>query len=566
MIKNFQYTMISLNVILISMISSLLLFTLPLLSQDRQRLGESELKSAKRINFINRENSKADRSTSLRQLELGRSLGERINREPSREARNSGISIQRLTSKDTSLFGADLISLTSGLEVGHINSLIRIFSGYIQEAFEYPQRDSEIIAKYLLYYNAMHRNEKSYFKERYIPAVTEKISVQAAGLSRNYRDWGGSSQLILPLEYSSVSRKVEIPLVELEKEVEKLNSETKVIPDGEKKRLIEIIKENKKEEERIVKLENEKRLEEKINNSPEKKTIPSVEKKDTEKSSTAQGKSENSPEKSPAKEKIPQETTETKSPPTQKDAIKKDEESNPKPPTKEEAIASLETKKEEKPQSPEPPKEKDPLVEKLQKENEELKAKEKEKELKSENVVGDKILFLRLVKYEDDGHYTNELWMIDGKNEETIYRSPYTNICGKEFHVLPKGGVVVIGFDGNRPTERIHRLVLLDGEKLSQKSVSKNEIFYRSHLIVRDDKIYAFEKVKDQVYFTRFNPDMTMDVRSSEPVGTNSEITFFNDKIFLTGRGSEQEETVIRVMQKSDLKITKTLKPLERKR
>ena len=171
-----------------------------------------------------------------------------------------------------------------------------------------------------------------------------------------------------------------------------------------------------------------------------------------------------------------------------------------------------------------------------------------------------------MVKYEEDGHYTNELWMVDAKNEETIYRSPYSNICGKEFHVLPNVGVVVIGFDGNRPAERIHRLVLLDQDKLTQKSVSKNEIFYRSHLIIKEDKIYAFEKVKDQVFFTRFNSDLTQDARSSEPVNTSSEVTFFKDKIFLTGKPSEAEETVIRVIQKSDLKITKTIKPLERKK
>lgn len=534
-----------------------------LVSQERQKLGESELKSAKKINFINRENSRADRSTSQRQFEIGRALGERISREPNRESKNSGVIVQRIISKEGDLFGADLINLTSDLGIGHINSLIRIFSGYIQEAFEYPPSDSEIIAKYLLYYNAMHRNEKSYFKEKYISAVTEKISVQSAGLSRNYRDWGGSSQMVLPLEYSTISRKIEIPLVELEKEVEKLNTETRVIPEGEKKRLIEIIKENKKEEERLVRLDKEKRIEEKINNNPEKKPLPPLEKKEAEKSSDLQNKIEKTPEKVTEKTKVNSDAPEPK-PAVQKETVKKEEE-QPKVTPRDEVAAVVETKKEDKPVS-EPPKEKDPLVEKLQKENEELKAKEKEKELKSENVVGDKILFLRLVKYEDDGHYTNELWMIDGKNEETVYRSPYTNICGKEFHVLPKGGVVVIGFDGNRPAERIHRLVLLDSEKLSQKSVSKNEIFYRSHLLVRDDKIYAFEKVKDQVFFTRFNPDMTMDVRSSEPVGTNSEVTFFNDKIFLTGRGSDQEETVIRVIQKSDLKITKTIKPLERKR
>lgn len=531
-------------------------------SQDRQRLGESELKRASRVDFINRESFKADRSTANRQTEIGRNLAIKLSSSQGKTIKDSGFTIKRIPGSESPKFGADLITITNQANYGHINSLIRIFAGYIGEAFDYSPRDSEIISKYLIYYNALHRNEKSYFRDKYAPSVVESLDVESVGLGKSYRDWAGSSQLILPLEVSPTSRKLEIPLMEMEREVEKLNSETKVIQDGEKKRIIEIIKENKKEEDKIVKIEKEKRLEEKINNNPEKKTIPPVEKKDPEKSEpNPTTKKETREEKvsspsstdtqtiKPSDTKIPEEQKKIESPPT---GSKSEQ-------------ASLNEPKKEEPR-PAETKEKDPQVEKLIKENEDLKAKEKEREVKSENVIGDKILFLRLVKYEDDGHYTNELWMIDAKNEETVYRSPYSNICGKEFHVLPKGGVVVIGFDGNRPTERIHRLVLLDPDKLSQKSVSKNEIFYRSHLMVREDKIYAFEKVKDQIFFTRFNPDMSMDARSSEPVGTNSEVTFFNDKIFLTGRGSEQEETVIRVMQKSDLKITKTIKPLERKR
>jgi hypothetical protein len=534
-------------------------------SQDRQKIGESELKGAKKVNFKNRENSRADAGTRQRNDQIGRVLGEKITSTPQRTIQYMGIEITRFSSNDPNLFGADVISLSNEVSFGHINSLQRVFSSYIQKVFNYDPSDANTIAMYLMYYNAMHRSEKSYFRSKYDPELIKSLDVEKIGLSDNYRDWSRSTQMILPLEISPVSKKLEIPLIELEREVDKV-IETKVGGEVEKKRMIEIIKEVKKEEEKIAKILNEKKIEEKIKPSGEKKLVPSVDKK--QETSITEKKVQNQEKAPSGKNEI---TPDKKEAPPASVAVASSTSELPSPDKKKE-----EPKKEEAPVIPEPPKQvttlppeikkPDPEVESLKKENEALKAKEKDREEKSENVVGEKILFLRMVKYEEDGHYTNELWMVDAKNEETIYRSPYANICGKEFHVLPNVGVVVIGFDGNRPSERIHRLVLLDQEKLSQKSVSKSEIFYRSHLIIKEDKIYAFEKVKEQVYFTRFNADLTVDAKSSEPVNTSSEVTFFKDKIFLTGKPSEADETVIRVLQKSDLKVTKTIKPLERKK
>ncbi len=551
---------------MIKIINLYLLITIgTLYSQDRQRLGESELKQSKKVNFQNRDNSRANPGIIAKHEQTGRTLAEKVTSSPNKTAYFNGFSVQRISGSNPKLFGADIINMNRDVNLGHINSLQRILSSYIQELFNYNQSSADTISKYVLYYNAMHRSEKSYFREKYSPEVIDTLDIEKLGLSVSYRDWAGSTQLVLPLEISQYSKKVEIPLLELEREVEKV-IETKIGGDGDKKRMIEIIKENKKEEQKLAKIIEEKKIEEKINNTGEKKTVPNV-----EKNPESTTKKEDPPKK---EEKITEIVKETKqeskeekkeTPPTTAKAGETPLDKKENPP-KEEAVAqNIEPKKEEKTSIVEV-KKPDPEVEKLKKENEDLKAKEKEREEKSENVVGDKILFLRMVKYEDDGHYTNELWMIDGKNEETIYRSPYTNICGKEFHVLPKGGVVVIGFDGNRPTERVHKLVILDGDKLTQKLVSKQEIFYRSHLIIKEDKIYAFEKNKDQVFFTRFNSDLTVDAKSSEPVNTSSEVTFFNDKIFLTGKPSETEETVIRVLQKSDLKVTKTIKPLERKK
>ncbi len=535
-----------------------------LFSQDRQKIGESELRGAKKVNFKNRENSRADSGTKQRNDQIGRVLGEKITSTPQRTIQYMGIEISRFTTTDSNLFGADVITLSSEVQFGHIHSLQRVFSSYIQKVFDYDSSDANTIALYLLYYNAMHRSEKSYFRNKYDPEMIKSLDLEKIGLSDNYRDWSRSTQMILPLEISPISKKLEIPLMELEREVDRV-IETKVGGEAEKKRMVEIIKEAKKEEEKLAKIQNEKKIEEKINNSGDKKTVPSIDKKQegAKSEKVAQNQEKASPGKNEAaadKKETPPPVAAASSTPELPPAEKKKEE-----PKKEEGLENSESSKQATTLPPEI-KKPDPEVESLKKENEALKAKEKDREEKSENVVGDKILFLRMVKYEEDGHYTNELWMVDAKNEETIYRSPYANICGKEFHVLPNVGIVVIGFDGNRPAERIHRLVLLDQDKLSQKTVSKSEIFYRSHLIIKEDKIYAFEKVKDQVFFTRFNADLTVDAKSSEPVNTSSEVTFFKDKIFLTGKPSEADETVIRVLQKSDLKVTKTIKPLERKK
>ena len=171
-----------------------------------------------------------------------------------------------------------MISIGREVNLGHINTLQRILSGYIQELFNYNQSSADTISKYVLYYNAMHRSEKSYFREKYSPEVLDSIDIEKLGLAVSYRDWAGSTQLILPLEISQFSKKVEIPLMELEKEVDKV-IETKIGGDGDKKRMIEIIKETKKEEQKLAKIIEEKKLEEKINNTGEKKTVPAIDKK-----------------------------------------------------------------------------------------------------------------------------------------------------------------------------------------------------------------------------------------------------------------------------------------------
>lgn len=516
------------------------------LYSERPRVQEKELQGAKKVQFFNRANSRANSKLIQEQEELGRKLAKMVESNPNIPHRLKGIEVKRYASEKSGFMGADILSLGNEVNYGHFHSLKRLLASYIQNAFEFSESNADTIALFALYYNAIHRNQKSYFRDKYSPNVVNELDVEKVGLSQYYNDWPNNTQLVIPIDYNQISKREEISLEEIAKDVKELPE----IKPEDKKKMEEIIIEKKKEtqnipdtrtiqgkSESITKEEIPKKTNPEIIREAKQETVPSV--KEVVTSSKTEMKEENRPE------------------------FGKKTEITEKPKQEESTYALLPKKEEPAPTPKE--RELEKKIEQLKKENEDLKIKEKEKEEKSENIIGDKVLFLRLVKYEDDGHYTNELWVLDASNEQTLYKSPYTNICGKEFHVI-KEGVVVIGFDGNRPVERVHRLVLLDQEKLSQVKVTKEEIFWRSHIVYKDGKIYAFEKYKNDVYLSRFNPDLTLDARSSEPVGTNSELSFYKDRIFLTGKPGNEEETVIRILQKQDLKVVKTLKPIENRR
>jgi hypothetical protein len=204
-------------------------------------------------------------------------------------------------------------------------------------------------------------------------------------------------------------------------------------------------------------------------------------------------------------------------------------------------------------------------LEEKTKELEEIKKKQAEASEKSANVIGEKILFLQVVKYESDGHYTNDLWVLDSDNEEGLFKSPFENICGRDFVVLP-GGVLVIGFEGKEVDNRVHHLVLLDKETLDVKKMSKEDIFWQSNIVYRDNKIYVFETFENKVYLSRFSEDLVREARSSEPVNINSDLTFNKGKIFLTSKLQNSNATSITILNKQDLKVLKTFKPNPKKK
>jgi hypothetical protein len=576
---------------------------------QKAQIDEKEIGNPKTVPFLNRSLRKASPELIQEQIQFGKKLAEMISQDPTTPINTSGIRWQRIQPTEESL-GADIIQLDPSFTFDHINSLSRILSGYIESAYQYNPKNAETLSQYILYYNAAHRSEGDFFESKYNSELMDSINPIHLGIDTNYKNWAGKTGVIIPIEknvlkdsnrdivtdeleqnvneevFSKEKNPDSIKKMEQEKEKmdslqkEKILEEQKIVQDriiqtdkeiaksekelakvteekNKKQQELEALKEGSanpkevaKKESEIKKLEEqEKKVEEKISNAQETK----AELKNKEESIQKKAEDRGIETPAPKKEESPK-------PEAKKEEPKKVEESKKQDPPKSETKKEEPKKPEAKKEDP-PKKEESAKVEELKKELKEAKDELKKKEEKSENVIGDKIAFLKFVKYDQDGHYNHELWMLDPIKDDALFKSPFDHICSKDFLEIPKQGILVLGYLDEK-TSKKHNLILLDSNTLQvKKSATNHEIYWKSFLRFVENKLYTIESFEGKFYLSRFQPDLSFEARSSEPVEENSEITFFKDKIFITGKSKGGEKTIIHVFQRSDLKHSKTIEP-----
>lgn len=84
-----------------------------------------------------------------------------------------------------------MISVLEDSDFGHINSIQRILTGFVKLNFGYDDKNSDILATYILYYNAIHRKDKSYISKKYSNSVIKFVTPQSIGISKRYSEWPG---------------------------------------------------------------------------------------------------------------------------------------------------------------------------------------------------------------------------------------------------------------------------------------------------------------------------------------------------------------------------------------
>ncbi|MCR9144393.1 MAG: hypothetical protein NXI24_19295 [bacterium] len=572
------------------LVATLLFATLPggaLLSQDgtggtttaptgTPGLDRDEIRSP-RVDFINRNNTPYSQAARRAEVASGSTLADQVIEK--KEATDDGITIKRIFDKDAKGYGADVVTIEPSANIGHINRIQRVITGYLMKAFEYSEADATAIARFVLYYNANNRQSEKLLSDKYIPAVAENIDIKKLGIDRSYRNWSGNTQMVIPIRLSAV-RPGETDLNNKE-----INEETKNVDQAEIDRLKKIQEERNREEQKKL-AEKEDELKKQQENLKKNEEELKREQEKTEDSRTDTGKRleelRNDPNADPADIKKAEEEV--------KEIEKKQEEVAEKiEEVKEQQEETAQKQEEVKEQQQEIAEQQEEAannntgdntgdnnnqpgdntgdntdaakVEELQKENEELKKAQEEKEEISENVVEDKILFMRVLRYTSKGHYNNELWYIDATKDDALQRSSFSKICSREFIVVEDAGILVTGYIGEVDDPSEHRLILLNTDDLDKKTESEERVFWNTPMINKDGKIYAIMEKDGEHYLARFNNDLTLDAASSEPVNLYSDITFYKEKIYLTGKPRSGENTTIQVFNRADLKLIKSITP-----
>lgn len=543
-------------------------FSLSLFSQENSKLGEKEIRSSQRVRFINRSSARAGEEVRGTNEKVGSGLAEILKKEPDKTHTQGEISVTRIAPEEKK-FGADVISVLEDSDFGHINSIQRILAGFVKLNFGYDDKNSDILAAYILYYNAIHRKDKAYVSKKYSNSVIKFVTPNSIGISKRYSEWPGKTQILIPLVEDILGKDVHTD--ELEDEV---NKELDKKKDGqsEKDKFGDLQNEkNKKELEELKRRKEENQNKQKEISDKETKTDKELQElnKDPVKNKTQIVEKKKEKEQI-QKEKEAAKKEEQKLKEKEKEVVKKDEErknnnsssgssSSSKSDSKSDSSSSKsgsdnKSSSDDKKSEAELKKE---LAE-TKKELETKKEEEKKKEEFDKNVVGGKILFLKTLKYLDKGHYNNELQVLDPTKDDTIIRGDFNKICGRTFEIVD-GKALVIGFEDGHSSN--HKLILIDQETLKPVLFAEDNIFWRSPMIIKGDEIYAFEEVEEKYYLSRFGKDLKKQAKSSEEISPNSNVTFYGEKIYVTGKEERSGNIQITVFNKADLKLIKKIKP-----
>ena len=101
--------------------------------------------------------------------------------------------------EDENGLDADILLLNANAGVDHINNLRRIITGYLMAAYGYSREDSETLAVFVTVYNAVYRGDLSKFSGKYKSAVLAYLTEESVGLSTNWEEWAGKTQIVIPL-------------------------------------------------------------------------------------------------------------------------------------------------------------------------------------------------------------------------------------------------------------------------------------------------------------------------------------------------------------------------------
>ena len=181
-------------------ILALCLFPLTALEVDRDELKTVGTDTVVFINYTGPQNVIQTKSQIA---EIGAGMGRSVAYDPTKSG-NFGNSakyqvIHAVDPSQKDKLDADILIIGKDATVDHIKNLRTIISAYLVSAYDYSQNDADTLAVFITVYNAVYRGKLDAYNQKYKSVVMNNLTADKAGLSVNYEQWPGKSQIVIPL-------------------------------------------------------------------------------------------------------------------------------------------------------------------------------------------------------------------------------------------------------------------------------------------------------------------------------------------------------------------------------
>ena len=472
---------------------------------------------------------------------IGSGLGSQIAKDPAKFASTAKNQkyyvIHAVDENETGKFDADILFIGSDATVDHIVNLRRIISAYLSSAYGYSEKDADTLAVFITVYNAVYRGKLDTFKSKYKKVVTDNLSADNCGLSVNYKDWPGKSEIIIPLYdiknggLSTVDTSVisDSSVVDSMKEDDDKNVESR-------KDMVDI--KEREADEASTKAQE-----------AQKKAVTEQKKLDEEKKKSEETKKEAEQAKKTAEEK--QKVAEEN--PDDKKAQKEAEEAKQEAEEKQQAAEEQQQKQEEQQAKTDEAKQ-EAKEQQARADKKETEAQTERKELaKDQAEVQKKEAQQALMTTEfgiilsDEANMLSRLVKFNIQNGEVVKNSPVAQIRNRTVYKEGDGFIAIAGENAGNGSVK---LVTISSDTLEISAESDNQIAEDSVLVQDGKEYYCVVEESGKFYLAKFAGDLSLKLKAEIQVKSGTPVTVTDGGIVVTDSNGR-----LRLLDKKDLSV-----------
>ena len=516
-------------------------------SLNALEVNQTELQTVSNdiIEFINYTGPHTVINTKDEIAGIGKSLGEKVAPEVANNFstgdKNKYYAIHAVDSSVKSGLDADILILGKDANVDHIKNLRLIISSYLTSAYNYSQSDADTLAVFITVYNAVYRNDLNTFNSKYKEIVTKNLTQESCGISVNYKDWAGNSQIVIPL-----LNPVDGGLSTID---------TSIISDST------VIKSMQEEDERGV--DERKNL---VDIKEREADVAQEEAKEAQKEATVAKQ-----EVTKAQEELKQAEETQKEVEKELEEVKEELEKNPTDEKLQEAVKEAEEKVEEVKQQVQQAEEKVEEAKEVAKEKAE-EAKEAqtfadkkvtEAQIERTNIASDQQKNIAEAKAEakmvttyglqlvDSSKLLSKLVFMDVDTGNIVKSSPVQVIRNRTLVATDNGFAVIAGETSGK--NQAIRLVILDNEDLEIKMQTEEDVAPNAVLTYVDNYLYTVVKSNSGYVVAKYSSDLRLQAKSTLNVLDVSPITVTDKGIVVT-----DSYGAVKLLSKTDLSLIST--------